>query len=54
MRRRHPDQPCVNTIDAGGLNAVAKMPIPTVGWLACCKDVAGHIFGLMEADPEAK
>jgi predicted enzyme related to lactoylglutathione lyase len=38
---------------AGGSIALAKMPIPDVGWLAYCKDTEGNIFGLMQADPKA-
>lgn len=33
---------------------VPKMPIPGVGWLVYCKDTEGNIFGMMQADPEAK
>jgi len=67
MTRRDPAQPCVNTMDvenldaalkvvedAGGQNVVPKMPIPTVGWLAYCKDTEGHIFGLMQRDSSVK
>jgi predicted enzyme related to lactoylglutathione lyase len=67
MRRRHPDQPCVNTVAVenlertidsvitnGGVLAVPKMPVPGVGWLAYCKDTEGHIFGMMQADSTAK
>ena len=66
MQRRDPAQPCVNTIDVpnldeytkrvesnGGKNVVPKMPIPGVGWLAYFKDTEGHIFGLMQTDPNA-
>jgi predicted enzyme related to lactoylglutathione lyase len=66
MTRRDPAQPCVNTIGVesvdqtvatilanGGLNVVPKMPIPGVGWLAYCKDTEGHIFGVMQTDPNA-
>jgi predicted enzyme related to lactoylglutathione lyase len=66
MRRRDPNQPCVNTtgvenIDhtievvqsAGGLLVVPKMPIPGIGWLAYCKDPEGYIFGVMQNDPSA-
>jgi predicted enzyme related to lactoylglutathione lyase len=38
----------------GGSVALPKMPIPGVGWLAYCKDTEGNIFGLMQADPQAK
>ena len=67
MPRRDPAQPCVNTIgvldvDAsvakilalGGTIAVPKMAIPGVGWLAYCKDLDGHIFGVMQSDESAK
>ena len=67
MPRHHPNQPCVNTIGVenldqmvetvlanGGSMAVPKMAVPTVGWLAYCKDTEGHIFGLMQADSSAK
>ncbi len=66
MRRQAPDQPCVNTIDVtdldatlatvlqnGGTVAMPKMPVPGVGWLAYCKDLDGHMFGLMQNDPAA-
>jgi uncharacterized protein len=67
LRRRDPQQPCVNTVNVADLNAtlsavdahggscvVPRMPIPGVGWLAYCKDTEGHIFGLMQADTSAK
>jgi predicted enzyme related to lactoylglutathione lyase len=67
MPRQHPDQPCVNTIGVanldetlaaveknGGKCVLPKMPIPTVGWLAYCKDTEGHIFGLMQPDANAR
>ncbi len=38
----------------GGRIAVPKMPIPGMGWLVYCKDTEGNIFGMMEADPNAK
>jgi uncharacterized protein len=38
----------------GGQMALAKMPIPGVGWLAYGKDTEGNIFGMMQADPGAK
>jgi hypothetical protein len=33
---------------------LARMPIPTVGWLAYGKDTEGNIFGMMHADANAK
>lgn len=66
MKRRDPNQPQVNTIQVadldamiakvvseGGENVVPKMPIPTVGWLAYCKDTDGNIFGMMQPDEKA-
>jgi predicted enzyme related to lactoylglutathione lyase len=38
----------------GGSIALPKIPVPGVGWLAYCKDTEGNIFGMMQADPEAK
>lgn len=37
----------------GGTIALAKMPVPGVGWLAYCKDTEGNIFGMLQADPTA-
>ena len=67
LQRHHPYQPAVNTINVenldrsietvlsnGGAMALAKMPVPGVGWLAYCKDTEGHIFGMMQNDPSAK
>jgi hypothetical protein len=66
MQRQHPQQPCVNSIMVpnldeslavvaanGGECVVPKMPIPGVGWLAYCKDLDGHVFGMMQQDPTA-
>lgn len=36
---------------AGGTVAAPKMPVPSVGWLAYCKDTEGNIFGMMQNDP---
>jgi len=41
-------------LKSGGTIALPKMPIPTVGWLAYCKDTEGNIFGMMQMDPDAK
>jgi uncharacterized protein len=37
----------------GGIEAVPKMPIPGVGWLAYVKDTESNILGLMQNDPAA-
>ena len=43
------------TVEAnGGTLALAKMPIPGMGWLAYYKDTEGNIFGMMQPDPSAK
>ena len=42
-----------SALDNGGQIALAKMPIPGVGWLAYCKDTEGNIFGMMQNDPNA-
>lgn len=41
-------------IQLGGTQAVPKMAIPGVGWVAYCKDPDGNIFGLHQEDSEAK
>ena len=41
------------SVAAGGAIAVPKMPIPTMGWLAYCKDTEGNLFGLMQMDATA-
>lgn len=65
--RNGPDMPgVINTIDvesvddtlekvtaAGGSIVMPKGPIPTIGWLAYCKDTEGNIFGVMQTDPNA-
>ena len=40
--------------EIGGQVVVPKMPVPGIGWLVYCKDTEGNIFGMMEANPEAK
>jgi predicted enzyme related to lactoylglutathione lyase len=29
------------------------MPIPGIGWFACCKDTEGNQFGIMQSDTSA-
>jgi uncharacterized protein len=43
-----------SVIANGGTLALAKMPVPNIGWLAYVKDTEGNIFGLMQPDPSAK
>ena len=66
MKPQGPISGVINTIDVDDLDAylikvkanggevvVDKMAIPTVGWMAYCKDVEGTVFGLMQDDPQA-
>jgi predicted enzyme related to lactoylglutathione lyase len=39
---------------AGGKLVVPKMPIPMLGYFAYCEDPEGNLFGVMQADPNAK
>ena len=41
-------------VGAGATIALPKMAVPTVGWLAYCKDTEGNIFGMMQMDAAAK
>ena len=47
------DAMLVKAVAAGGVVAVPKMPIPTMGWLAYCKDTEGNLFGMMQMDANA-
>ena len=38
--------------DAGG-ETEEKMPVPSMGWFAICKDPEGNEFGLWQTDPDA-
>jgi uncharacterized protein len=38
---------------AGGTIALARQPIPGIGWLAYVKDTEGNIFGMMQGDENA-
>jgi uncharacterized protein len=42
------DDSVTKALAAGGTLALPKMPIKGVGWLACCKDTKGNIFGVMQ------
>lgn len=61
MKKRHPEQPVVNSIlvdsvdqfcekivAAGGQIVVPKMPIGEIGFLSYFKDLDGNIFGIAE------
>ena len=38
---------------AGGSMVMPKMPVPGIGFLAYCKDPAGNVFGVLQADTTA-
>jgi uncharacterized protein len=38
----------------GGQVVVPKMTVPTVGYLAYCKDTEGNIFGIFQPDHSAQ
>jgi predicted enzyme related to lactoylglutathione lyase len=48
------DETIAKVAPAGGVIALPKMPIPGIGWLAYAKDTEGNIFGVMQADSQAK
>lgn len=48
------DDHVAKAVSHGGTVALPKMAIPGVGWLAYCKDTEGNIFGMMQADPNAR
>jgi uncharacterized protein len=67
MRKQAPTVATTNTIgvdsvdaavtavqNAGGKLVVPKTPIPTVGYFAYCQDPEGNLFGVMQADANAK
>ena len=46
---------CTSQVTAlGGQVVLPKMPIPTVAWLAYGKDTEGNVFGMMQADSNAR
>ncbi len=44
----------VNAGDDGGKLIMPKTPIPGVGYFAYCEDPEGNLFGVMQADSNAK
>jgi len=67
MRSKDGQARTINTLDVPDLDgalrsslangatlALPKMPVPGVGWLAYCMDTGGNIFGMMQADPDAR
>lgn len=48
------DASVARALAGGGGIAVPKMAVPGIGWLAYIKDPDGNVFGMMQADTEAK
>ena len=48
------DDAVAAVLKAGGNNIMPKTSIPTVGYFAYCEDTEGNVFGVMQADPNAK
>ena len=66
-RRQPPVQHTTNTVDVssvdeitvqitqnGGAVLTPKMAVPGVGWMAYCQDPEGNVFGVMQADENAR
>jgi len=47
------DRYLARALGLGGGEAVPKMAVPGVGWLAYVKDTEGNLLGLMQPDPAA-
>jgi uncharacterized protein len=67
LRNKDSQPPTVNSIQVsslddyaskveqhGGQVVVPKMTIPTVGFVAYCKDTEGNIFGIFQPDHSAQ
>jgi uncharacterized protein len=48
------DESVAKAISLGGQIAMAKMPVPGIGWLAYIKDTEGNILGMMQMDKMVK
>src|SRR4051794_39952839 len=48
------DGALAQAVGLGGTVALPKMPVPGVGWLAYVKDPDGNIFGMLQADAQAR
>ncbi len=48
------DAAMAKAIELGGTQALPRMSIPHVGYVAYFKDIDGNIVGLHQADPEAR
>lgn len=48
------DATVAKALSLGGVEALPKMAVPGVGWLAYVKDNGGNILGVMQNDPDAR
>jgi uncharacterized protein len=48
------DQMLSKVKESGGKFIEPRMPIPGIGWYATCAEPGGLMFGVMQADAEAK
>jgi len=48
------DECIARIVEKGGNVIEPKMAIPGIGWFAACAEPGGLLFGVMEADPDAK
>jgi predicted enzyme related to lactoylglutathione lyase len=45
----------IQTVQAkGGKLAIPKMAVPGIGYIAYCQDTEGNLFGMLQADANAK
>ena len=47
------DAAFAKALELGGADALPKMPVPGVGWLAYVKDTEGNVLGLMQPEASA-
>lgn len=47
------DDSLATVLELGGREALPKMAIPGVGWLAYALDTEGNVFGMMQSDTTA-
>jgi predicted enzyme related to lactoylglutathione lyase len=48
------DSAIADVVKAGGKQMMPKSPIPGIGYFAYCEDTEGNLFGVMQADKNAK
>ena len=48
------DESIAKALQAGGTEALAKMPVAGVGWVAYMNDTEGNVFGMMQNDEGAE